>query len=300
MPEFETEEVRVPNPDGEVEFTINESDRETVVTVPDDGMQVEAAPEKSQDEHEEYSHRVKKRLDKMTAKLREAERREQAALEYAKNVHAQLEQAQARVTTLDTSYINESKGRIDSQMAIVEANLQDAIERGDGKAATEAQKLLAQLVSQQDRLQREVEDRKVRQVATQAMPRPEAVIQQTQQARPDPKAEKWAEENEWFGQDQAMTYASFGIHNQLQAEGFDLSSDEYYDELNRRIRKEFPHKFKRQENNAVYAPAVAPATRSSPAGTNGRSRVVKLTPSETSIARRLGVPLEEYAKYVRR
>jgi len=298
MPEYENDEVQVPNPDGEVAFTVGDEDRATVVTVAADGP-LDAGSDKSQDEHEEYSHRVKKRLDKMTAKLREAERREQAALEYARNVHSQLEQTQARVSTLDTNYITESRGRIDSQMAIVEANLQDAIERGDGKAATEAQKLLAQLVSQQDRLNREVEERKVRQISSQPVPRPEAVIQR-QQPVADPKAEKWAEENEWFGQDKPMTFAAFGIHNQLEEEGFDLSSNEYYDELNRRIRKEFPHKFKRQENNAVYAPAVAPATRSTSTGTSGRSRSVKLTPSEVSIARRLNVPLEEYAKYVRR
>lgn len=302
-------DIDVPNPDAEVPDNVTEQDQETEVVLEEkDGETVAVVAEASETpdqgdekEHEEYSDRVKKRIDKMTAKLREAERREKAALEYAQGVQAQLSQAQQRAQTMDENYVTEASGRIKSQLAIVEANLQDAVERGDGKAAVEAQKMLAQLVLQQERMN-EAASRTAAQQKMPQMPQQPAQIYAPPpaQPKPSPKAEDWAEKNEWFGADQAMTYAAFGIHNQLKDEGFDLSSDEYYDELNRRIRKEFPHKFKKQDNVQVNAPTVAPATRGqSSVGTSGR-RTVKLTPSEVSMARRLGVPLEEYAKYVRR
>lgn len=297
-------DIDVPNPDAEVPDNVTEQDQETEVVLEEkDGETVAVVAEASETpdqgdekEHEEYSDRVKKRIDKMTAKLREAERREKAALEYAQGVQAQLAQAQQRAQTLDKHYVTEASGRIKSQLAIVEANLQDAVERGDGKAAVEAQKMLAQLVLQQDRMATAA----ARTAAPQQTYAPPAAPAAPAAPKPSPKAEEWADKNEWFGSDQTMTYAAFGIHNQLKEEGFDLSSDEYYDELNRRIRKEFPHKFKKQDNVQVNAPTVAPATRGqSSVGTSGR-RTVKLTPSEVSMARRLGVPLEEYAKYVRR
>lgn len=302
-------DIDVPNPDAEVPDNVTEQDQETEVVLEEkDGETVAVVAEAleipdqgDEKEHEEYSDRVKKRIDKMTAKLREAERREKAALEYAQGVQAQLAQAQQRAQTMDENYVTEASGRIKSQLAIVEANLQDAVERGDGKAAVEAQKMLAQLVLQQERMN-EAASRTAAQQKMPQMPQQPAQIYAPPpaQPKPSPKAEEWAEKNEWFGADQAMTYAAFGIHNQLKDEGFDLSSDEYYDELNRRIRKEFPHKFKKQDNVQVNAPTVAPATRGqSSVGTSGR-RTVKLTPSEVSMARRLGVPLEEYAKYVRR
>lgn len=302
-------DIDVPNPDAEVPDNVTEQDQETEVVLEEkDGETVAVVAEASEipdqgdeKEHEEYSDRVKKRIDKMTAKLREAERREKAALEYAQGVQAQLAQAQQRAQTMDENYVTEASGRIKSQLAIVEANLQDAVERGDGKAAVEAQKMLSQLVLQQERMN-EAASRTAAQQKMPQMPQQPAQIYAPPpaQPKPSPKAEDWAEKNEWFGADQAMTYAAFGIHNQLKDEGFDLSSDEYYDELNRRIRKEFPHKFKKQDNVQVNAPTVAPATRGqSSVGTSGR-RTVKLTPSEVSMARRLGVPLEEYAKYVRR
>jgi hypothetical protein len=303
-PELENDEIAVPSPDDIIPTNITEEDQETEVIVEEkDGettAQVkETAPENrnDDDEHEKYSERVKKRLNKMTAQLREAERREQAALEFAKSVQSQLAAAQTHVSTLDKNYLSEYKTRVDSQLSIVEANLQDAIERGDGKAVVEAQKLLSQLVGQQQDLVKAQQQRQAAPPVQQPVMQPPPAPAPT---RPDPKAEKWAEKNDWFGVDQPMTYATFGIHNQLKEEGFDLSSDEYYDELNRRIRKEFPQKFrKQQEDTIVNAPSVAPATRGASTSSNGR-RTVKLTPSEVAIARRIGVPLEEYAKYVRR
>ena len=315
MPENEEvqEEVQVPSGDDQLEFNLGEGEQGAEVEITEDGKAeikqveepvVEQSPPKKQAdaaEHQDYSDKVKKRLDKMTARLREAERREQAALDYARQVQANLQTAQSRVQTLDEGYLTEFKSRVDSQLAIAEANLQDAVERGDGKAVVEAQKLMSQLILQQERANVLAQQR-------QAAPKQEAVQPAPQYGQPqqaaqqaiDPKAQKWADENEWFGEDEVMTNVAYAVHGQLEREGFDLSSDEYYDELNRRIRKELPHKFKKpQVNTNVDAPGVAPATRGSTVSQTGR-RTIKLTPSEVAIARKLGVPLEEYAKYVRR
>ena len=295
---FETDdqEIKVPNPDDQINMELTEEDQAVDVDIEsnEETGEVQAQiKEKGDDgkEHEEYSARVKKRLDKMTAKLREAERREQAAIQYAEQVQKTLSETQKRAQSLDQGYLSETENRVNSQLSIVEANLQDAVERGDGKAVVEAQKLLSQLILQQEKIK----------TAKTAPKKQEQTYELPQELRrpkaPDPKAEEWAEQNTWFGEDVAMTNAAYGIHNQLAAEQFDLSSDEYYDELNRRIRKAFPHKFKPQADIS-NVPNVAPATRSV-SSASGR-KTVKLTPSEVSVARRLGVPLDEYAKYVRR
>ncbi len=321
MPENEDvqDAVQVPSGDDQLEFNLGEGEQGAEVEIAEDGTAKIAAvdeeeaknassegkktPERGTQEHEEYSNKVKKRIEKMTAKLRESERREQAALEYAKQVQANLQQMQAKVYNLDQGYLTESKGRIDSQISIAEANLQNAVEQNDGRAVVEAQKLLSQLMIQQDQLNRVAAQRpKVQPQAPQQAYQQPVYQQPPQQAQrgPDEKAEQWAEENEWFGSDEVMTNGTFAIHNQLEREGFDLSSDEYYDELNRRVRKEFPHKFRKpQVNTNVDAPGIAPATRGLSVSQTGR-RTIKLTPSEVAMAKRIGVPLEEYAKYVRR
>jgi hypothetical protein len=309
MQEQELDELRVPGGDDQLDLNLGDDPQGAEIEISETGEAeivpaVEATRQKETEgaEHEEYSTRVKKRLDKMTAKLREAERREQAALEYARQVQANLQVAQARTESSDTGYVTEFKSRVDSQMAIAEANLQDAIERGDGKAVVDSQKLLSNLVFEQQRANQLMAQRQ--QMAQQAAQQPAqqqyAPPPAPARAAPDPKAEDWAEQNTWFGSDTVMTHAAFGIHSQLKEEGFDLSSDEYYDELDRRVRKEFPHKFKKQQASVQStAPDVAPATRGVTTGVNGR-RTIKLTPSEVAIARKLGVPLEEYAKHVRR
>jgi hypothetical protein len=298
---LETEN-QVPNPDEEVAFDVQEGDESTTVQIEEttDG-QVTATrvtdEERFGGEHKEYSAKVKKRLDQLTAKMREAERREQAALQYATSVQQQLMAAQQRANQLDKGYLTESEGRISSQLAIVEANLQDAVERSDGKAAVEAQKLLSQLVLQQER---------IKAAKTQADARPQQnpllaarpPVQPVAPRPPDQKAQAWAEKHTWFGTDKVMTRAAYSIHEDLASEGFDLSSDEYYDELDERMRTAFPHKFRRSQADTGAVQPVAPATRgiSVPSG----RRNIKLTPSEVAMARRIGVPLEEYAKHVRR
>ena len=263
--------------------------------------QEETAPAQRQEEElEQYSDKVKKRIDKMTARLREAQRREEAALEFAKNVQSQLQQANQRYQTSDQQRMAEAKGRIETQSGALKQIIRKAREEGDVDTEMEAQERLAQLVVEQRQLQNY--EAMTRQQA--AQPQPQAIPQQqrpVQPSRPDPKAEQWAEDNPWFGKDTVMTHAAWGIHREIvQNEGIDPTSDEYYDELNRRLRETFPQKFSQSAQNsrsARSAQAVAPANRSS--GVNSARRTVRLTPSQVAIAKKLGVPLEEYAKYVK-
>jgi hypothetical protein len=257
-------------------------------------------------ELKDYSEGVKKRIDKLTSKLREAERREQAAIEYAKGVQSQAQVAQQRAVNSDYGRLTEAKSRVDTQLMTIRQIIKRAREEGDIDTETEAQERLASLAHEQRQLQ-DVLSRAPEQVAPQQayVPQqqfqPQQVQQPVQQApRVDPKAEIWAEENPWFGQDYTMTYAAWGIDKQLrEAEGFDGSSEEYYDELNRRIKAQFPQKFAAQPNRQQRSvQPVAPAARSSGVNTNAR-RSVRLSPSQVAIAKKLGVPIEEYAKYVK-
>ena len=246
----------------------------------------------SDDELKAYGDGVQKRIDKLTYKYREAERREQAALEYAQAVQAQLEEQKRHSKGQDETLFNEYTNRIDTQLAQAKANYKHAFDAGDPDAIAEANQELARLAVEQENL------RRVRARREQAAQQP--VYQQPVQRRPaapprpDPKAEAWAEKNSWFGEDEAMTYSAFGIHrNLVEREGIDPTSDEYYTELDKRMREAFPHKFQ-QKSRPVQT--VASANR----GAKQSARKVKLSSSEIAIANRLGVPLEEYAKYVKR
>jgi hypothetical protein len=264
------------------------------------------AKEAETGELKDYSEGVKKRIDKLTSKLREAERREQAAIEYAKGVQSQAQLAQQRAVNSDYGRLTEARSRVETQLLTIRQIIKRAREEGDIDTETEAQERLASLAHEQRQLQ-EVLSQAPEQLAPQQpyVPQqqfqPQQMQQPVQQApRVDPKAEIWAEENPWFGQDYTMTYAAWGIDKQLrEAEGFDGSSEEYYDELNRRIRAQFPQKFAAQPNRQQRSvQPVAPAARSSGVNTNAR-RSVRLSPSQVAIAKKLGVPIEEYAKYVK-
>jgi hypothetical protein len=229
--------------------------------------------------------------------MREAERREAAALEYAKKVQTEQESLKSRFSKLDTGYVSEMENRIKSSMEAAASRLAKAREDGDLKAEIAAQTEISKLGYEEARLaeikskqtiEPKVEEKVVRQ--------PEIQPQvQEQTINPDPKAQKWAQENTWFGQDEAMTYTAFGLHKKLvEEEGYDPQTDEYYSEINKRIRLEFPHKFGKVEQQTTAKPTqvVASASRNSKPG----RKTVKLTPSQVAIAKKLGVPLEEYAK----
>jgi len=298
------------------EQQINTAKDEPVVNVPTEGdsVDVNLQPEEKQEtkdvsqpqvvteeaqgeELEEYSDKVKKRIDKLTGKLREAERREQASFQYAKRVADENKKLKAKSNSLDASYIQEFEARTQIETKKAEQDLANAIQAGDAQAQVEAQKAIARLSIDNERLmatkeaKESLKEDKAEDVTEAPQPAPKKV---------DPKAEAWAEKNPWFGKDEAMTYASFGIHKKLvEEEGFNPNSDEYYAEIDNRMKKEFPHKFgvNSSESTRPVQP-VASAGRSTTQSTSGR-KTVRLSPSQVHIAKRLGVPLEEYAKYVK-
>ena len=257
---------------------------------------VEVKVDSDKEELDEYSENVKTRINKLTGKLRETERRENASFDYAKRVAEENKRLKGRLNTLDNSYIDEYKARTEAQTVGAKAELQKAIEAGDVDAQVNAQESLSKLAVDNQRVLATTQAKEQKIQGEQ-----EQVKQPTftPPKKPDPKAEAWAENNSWFGTDEAMTYASFGIHRKLvEKEGFDANSDEYYTEIDKRIRHEFPHKFDGGNGATKPVQSVASAGRSTTTKTSGR-KTVRLSPSQVHIAKRLGVPLEEYAKYVK-
>jgi chromosome segregation ATPase len=270
------------------------SDEQSTVqadTTTDQGT--EEKNEEKKNELEDYSETVKRRIAKLTRKMREAERREQAALDYAKRVQVEQENLKSRFSKLDTGYVSEMENRIKSSMEAVAARLAKAREDGDLKAEIAAQTEISKLGYEEARLAEIKSKQVVEPKAEERVLRQPQV--QEQPINPDPKAQQWAQKNTWFGQDEAMTYTAFSLHKRLvEEEGYDPQTDEYYSEINRRIKLEFPHKFGSVNTNTTSKPTqvVASANRSSKPG----RKSVRLTPSQVAIANKLGVPLEEYAK----
>jgi hypothetical protein len=307
IPEEKTQETEIEvandNQDKNIESNKddNKSDDSSKESSEQDTVQASESENKDQEtkenknkELEDYSDGVKRRIAKLTRKMREAERREVAALEYAKKVQAQQETLQTRYSKLDTGFISEMENRIKSSLEAAASKLAKAREDGDLKAeiaaSTEISKLgyeeakLAELKSRPEK-SKEVE---VKQPQIQAQT-------QEQPINPDPKAQDWAQKNTWFGQEEAMTYTAFSLHKKLvEDEGYDPQSDEYYSEIDKRIRLDFPQKFGTVSQKTTSKPTqvVASASRSSKPG----RKSVRLTPSQVAIANKLGVPLEEYAK----
>ena len=247
---------------------------------------------------EEYSEGVKKRIAKLTKRMREAERQKEEALRYADSIKQERDQFKTTADSLDKNYVAEMEGRITSSIAAAQEKLRAARQAEDPKAETEALAAISQLGYEQGKLAELKTQHKMEETAAKEKPVEQPLYQQPQkqtQTPPDPKAEEWAESNTWFGKDSAMTYTAFDLHRKLtEEEGIDPRSDEYYTEIDKRIRLEFPHKFDTSKDKPVSKPTqtVASATRSPK--TNRKS--VRLTSSQVAIARKLGVPLEEYAK----
>ena len=303
----------------QLEFKIGEDESPATVAIGEDGAAevldkpqaplVETPSQQSGDgELDQYSEGVKKRIDKLTARLRETQRREQAALEYAKSVQARATQLEQQFMTVDSERLGEANGRVQTQVVALKQIIRKAREEGDIDTETEAQQRLTSLTMEQSQITAATQQREQQvqqwnyqqqQAAQQAAQQPQVQVQQ----EVDPRVEDWAERNPWYGRDTAMTHAAWGIHRQLiQTEGFDPNSNEYYDELDNRLKQTFPQKLgggqQAQTNrSARLVQTVAPASRSS--GINNARRTVKLTPSQVAIAKKLGVPLEEYAKYVK-
>ena len=278
-----------------------ELDLEVEIEEPKDDVQkadVEVVEEDDQFKKAESS--TQKRIDRLTKKMRTAEREKEEAFRYAQQVQAESDKLKNRISNLDVSYVQEYGTRVDTQMKEAETAMKQAMELGDTTAAVEAQRRVTQLTLENER----VNQAKAQQKRQQSIPQqvPQQVPQQAQQPlvkKPDPKAEDWASKNEWFGNDEAMTFAAFGIHKRLvEEEGFDATSDEYYDELDHRIRDEFPQKMK-SNGAGSKRPAQTVASVSRSATGRSASKKVRLTPTQVDMARRLGVPLEEYAKHVK-
>ena len=306
----------------QLEYSIGENEQAATVEVSEDGkdavlqnaeqdprVAVEGAREDT-GELGEYSEKVKKRIDKLTARLRETQRREEAAITYAKNVQQRAQQLEEQFHRTDAERLLQTRSRIDTEASTLRQIVKKAREEGDTDTEIEAQERLSNILYDQRRVADAENNRKAQYAAQQqqaAYQQQQAAVQQQQRTQPDPRAEDWAERNEWFGRDVAMTAAARGIHIQLvQAERFDPTSDEYYDELDRRVRDAFPQRFSggnsagTTQNSRANRPVqtVAPATRSSGVNSSAR-RTVRLSPSQVAIAKKLGVPLEEYAKYVK-
>ena len=262
---------------------------------------VEVVEDDSEDQFQKAENSTQKRIDRLTKKMREAERREQEALNYAKQVQNESAQLKQRFSALDSNYVTEYSTRVQTQMEQTEKELARAMEIGDTAAAVEANKKMIALASESERAnQARIAQERQKQQAEQQRAQPQqqqyAPQQQQQVRRPDPKAEEWAMRNDWFGQDEAKTFAAFGIHKKLvEDEGFDPTSDEYYTELDRRISDTFGGNAK--SANRRPAQTVAGVSRSNSGRSSGKK--VRLTPSQVAIAKKLGVPLEEYAKYVK-
>ena len=281
----------------QVELDLGDS-QETEVEVNEDQVESkEVETESSDDQFQKAETATQKRIDRLTKKMREAERREQEAIRYAQGVQSESQQLKQRMQALDTNYVSEYSNRVTTQMQQAEAALARAIEIGDSAATVEAQRSLTNLAIQADRAaQAKAQSARAQQQAQAAAQQQVRQPMPAQQPkRPDPKAEQWALKNSWFGSDEAMTYAAFGIHKKLvEEEGFDPQSDDYYTELDNRIASKF--------NTGATASNKRPAQTVVGASSNasGRSgRKVRLTPSQVAIANKLGVPLEEYAKYVK-
>lgn len=282
---------------------ISSEDNESMAFDEEVGAEVEITEEKpvveieDDDNFKRAGDATQKRIDRLTKKMREAERREQEALNYAKAIQAEANDLKQRMSNLDTNYVAEYTTRVNTQMQQVEAALARAIEIGDSKATVEAQRALTNLAIQQDRAnQAKIQQERYRQQqAAAAQYQAQQPMPAQQPRRPDPKAEQWALRNTWFGSDEAMTYAAFGIHKKMvESEGFDPQSDEYYNELDRRIADKFGNSG--SASNRRPAQTVVGASRT----VSGRSgKKVRLSQSQVVIAKKLGVPLEEYAKYVR-
>ena len=257
--------------------------------------EVKEETEDKKKELEEYSDGVQKRIAKLTKKWREAERQKEAALEYAKGIKAEQESLQSKLKTIEPNYVSAMEGRVTSGLQAAQAALAKAREAGDIAAEVEAQKMIARLGVEEARvanLKKKAEAEPKEPVKTPTLD--QAIAPKS--TAPDPKAEEWAEKNPWFGSDNAMTYTAFDLHKKLtEEEGFDAQSDEYYKEIDKRMRLDFPHKFDTTEPTASTKPTqtVASAKRSV---NNKSQKTVRLTPSQVTIAKKLGVPLELYAK----
>ena len=250
------------------------------------------------EELEQYSDSVQKRIAKLTKKWREAERQKDEALSYAERTIKEKRQTEAKLEKIEPNFLSVSEESITSGVEAAKAKLAAAREANDLSAEADAMASISELGVKKARLEEAKLARENLEKQPQARPEVNLRRQQAAQGSPDPKAEAWSEKNSWFGQDTAMTYTAFDLHKKLtESEGFDPTSDEYYSEIDKRIRLEFPHKFGNTNSSGENTrPAPVQTVASAKRSTKSGRKTVRLTPSQVTIAKKLGVPLEEYAK----
>ena len=282
----------------EEKIEVQQEEEKPAVEIKEENVQEKPKVETKKDELEEYSEGVKKRIAKLTHKIREAERQREEAINFAHSVKREKDQIESRLSRTDQRYVSEFESRVKSSLDNAKVALKSAINAGDIDAQVSAQQQIAELTLEAARLGalKSTQQDAVREKEVTITP------QQTNQTpQTDPKAENWASRNNWFGNDSAMTYTAFDLHKKLvEEEGFDPRSDDYYAEIDKRIRLEFPHKFVIKEDistESTNKPVQNVASAKRPSQT-GRKKTVRLTPSQVAIAKRLGVPLEEYAKHL--
>ena len=276
-----------------------ENERETKL---EKGGEVEKKEGKEDDKLEEYSKGVQSRIAKLTRKMREAERREKAALDYAKAVEEKRQTTETKFSKVNDDYVKQFENRVKDGLDSAQKSLAIAIENSDAAAQIEAQKKIAALSIDEARLNalKEQQSTTTKEVSAPKLSDANTLPESTPQSlpTPDPKAEDWAGKNTWFGKDRAMTFTAFEIHKDLvEREGFDPQTDEYYEEVDKRIKLEFPHKFDTKETQ-TSKPTQNVASVKRSAVRQGK-QTVRLTSSQVAIAKKLGVPLEEYAKQIK-
>jgi len=254
----------------------------------------EEKPEKKDEELNEYSKNVQKRINQITDRYRKEQRDKEEAVRLAETLKSENEKLQTQISNLDKGYITEYGTRIESQLASASEALKKALEVNDAEAIVKANQAIAKATIEQER-HRLAKERQESQ--PEVKPQEQTQPQAQPEAQVDPKAKAWAEENPWFGENEEMTMLAMGLDKKLKQEGFDPRSDEYYTEINKRIRKRFPEEF--EEEKTSSANRVAPADSTASRSSNKGRRTVKLSPSQVAMAKRLNVPLEEYAKYVK-
>ena len=291
----EAEKIELELPEGEVD--IREADVDDSIPSTPEETQVEEVKTSSDEELDKISESVQKRIDKLTYKMREAERQRDEAVSYAQNIHTDNSQLKEKLKNSDSSLFKEYDNRVQSDLERAKSTLKEAQEQGDADAIASATEKLSRSAAEAENLRRLSAQQQARKVSNE-QEYVEEIPNFTQQAspnpQPDPKAEAWAEKNEWFGNDQAMTYAAFGVHRQLIDEGVDPNTEDYYNKVDQRIKEYFPQKF----SNEQPAPVQQVAASSRGATGKKNARKIKLTPSQVAIAKRLDVPLEEYAKHI--
>jgi hypothetical protein len=297
---IQTEEEQEPTEVVELDEVEQDSESEQLAAPIEDVSVEETKVDQEQDELEDYSKNVQKRIKTLTKKMREQERAAQSAYEYAKNLQAENQVLKQNTSQYAENYQSEAENRLKAQRAQANAVLKSAYQDQDWDKVTKAQDILDKITVEESKI---ANGRLSIEPTTeyQQAPLPQGLQQPQQTPQPDPAAEDWAGQNEWFGEDEAMTLVAFNIHRRLvEEEGFDTNDPTYYTEIDKRIRAEFPHKFSgggEAEPKGKIQQTVAPAGRSE---SSGRKRQVRLTKAEVEMARRLNVPLQEYAKHVKR